>query len=70
MSIMLCLRWTGTAVLTSDGTSLSKCYKQEDVYICAIKGRGVFGALHGGLGSHVETGADVASSHGCPVVVW
>lgn len=48
------------AMLTSDKTSVSKCCRQEGGSIRAIRGRGVSSALHRGLGSHVETGADVA----------
>lgn len=66
---MVSLSWTGTALLTSDRTSLSKRYMEADICFCAFKGGGFSSALHRGLGSHGETGADVASSHGCLAVV-
>lgn len=62
-------RRTGTAMVTSDRTSLSKCYMEDDIRFSTFKGRGVLSALQRGLGSHVETGADVASSHCCAVVL-
>lgn len=55
-------------MLTSDRASLSKWCMGEDICFCAFKDGGVFSTLHRGLGSHVETGADVASSHRCIVV--